>query len=264
MAKFYGVAHVHSTYSFDGSLKIGELATFFCNKGVHVVLLSEHVESLDPEKVSRLATDCARLSTASLLLIPGIEIDDLNALFYDVWDVKPWRDCEDLAKQLADAGALVVVSHPVKVRSELPRITAATVEGVEIWNTRHDGKMAPARSILEFWRNLRQHLNRPLLPLCGIDFHRPHDFTPLMFELDCERLEREVVMQAIRAGQYRIVRKGKPVPINFETGELVLHYRAYAGLYRLTYRAIYAIHRAFKRFGFRVPPRLRSLLRPLF
>ncbi len=79
-----GVAHVHSTYSFDGRLPLPDLAGFLAGQGLDFVLMSEHVESLDPGKVRRFVADCSRLSNESFLLIPGIEIDELNALFYGI------------------------------------------------------------------------------------------------------------------------------------------------------------------------------------
>ena len=81
MGKFRGVAHVHSTYSFDGRLTLDELAVSFKARGIQFVLMSEHVESLDPEKLGSFISDCKQNSDESLLLIPGIEIDDLNGLF---------------------------------------------------------------------------------------------------------------------------------------------------------------------------------------
>jgi hypothetical protein len=264
MGKFRGVAHVHSTYSFDGRLTLDELAAFFKARGIHFVLMSEHVESLDPEKVCSFVSDCKRCSDASLLLVPGIEIDDFNALFYNTPPVGPWKDCEDLARQLAQGGALVAVSHPVKVRQDISAVTASLVEGVEIWNSRHDGKMALDGRIIDFWLSLRRRLNRPLVPLCGIDFHQEHDFTPLAFEVECEHLDRESVTAAIRAERYQIMLAAKRVPLDFKTGNLPFGHRVYAKLYRLSYLAIYAVHRAALRVDIRPPKRLRSLLRRMF
>ena len=264
MRKFRGVAHVHSTYSFDGRLTLDELAAFFRAREIHFVLMSEHVESLDQEKIGSFICDCNRQSDDSFLLVPGIEIDDLNALFYDAQPVGPWKDYADLARQLIQGGALAAVSHPVKVKEDVPALTASLVEAVEIWNSRHDGKMAPDERIIQFWGSLRRRLNRPLLPLCGIDFHGKEDFVHLAFEVECENLDRKSVMAAIRAERYRIALGGKRVPLDFKTGRLPFSHRMYAKLYRLSYQVIYAVHRAALRVDIRPPKRLRSLLRRMF
>jgi hypothetical protein len=264
VVRFRGVAHVHSTYSFDGRLTLEELARFFRERDVQFVLMSEHVESLDPPKIRSFIEECGRYSDESFLLIPGIEIDSLHGLYYDVQPVVSWSDNESLARQLVSAGAMAIVSHPVKVRNGVPPITASMVEGVEIWNSRHDGKLAPDGKMIQFWRSLRQRLGRQLLPLCGIDFHRKDDFIPLMFEVACENLDRRSVMTAIRAGRYTIVRLPKPVPLDFASGRLAVGYRIYSQVYRLIYKVIYTMHRALLRSGFAAPRRLKSLLRGIF
>jgi hypothetical protein len=259
-----GVAHVHSTYSFDGRLSLEELAGFFQERDIQFVLMSEHVESLDPGKIRSFIDDCKRYSSETFLLIPGIEIDALHGLYYNVEPVSPWSDNESLARQLVAAGAMAVVSHPVKVKNDVPPITASMVEGVEIWNSRHDGKLAPDGKVIRFWRSLRQRLGRQLLPLCGIDFHKRDDFIPLMFEVACETLDQRSVMAAIRAGNYQIVRSPRPVPLNFASGRLSAGYRVYSQVYRVTYELIYTMHRAVVRSGFRAPKGLRLLLRRIF
>jgi len=263
MQRFRGVAHVHSRYSFDGRLTLPELAAFFQERGVDFVLMSEHVESLDPEKVRSFIADCRACSSDKLLLVPGIEIDALNALFYNVPSVESWSDNEALARRLAAAGAFVAVSHPVKVK-HLPAVTESLVEGVEVWNSRHDGKGAVNPRMVHFWSSLRNRLGRHNVPLCGIDFHGRHDFVPLVFELECERLDAACIMAAIRAGSYRIVVHGKPLPLNFASGRLALRYRWYANSYRLAYAGVYGIHRVTLKLGLHAPKSLKSRLGRLF
>lgn len=262
--RYRGVAHAHSTYSFDGKLTLQDLIRFFRDRNLDFVLMSEHVESLDPDKVRSFIEDCARYSSSEFLAVPGIEIDALNALYYDVQPVTAWKDEEDLARQLVSAGAMAVVSHPVKVHGELPAVTAELVEGVEVWNSRHDGKLAPDGKILRFWRVLRQRINRQLLPMCGIDFHKPDDFIPLVFDLQCDSLERHQVMAAIRGGRYTIRRGDSPVPLDFTSGNLAVAYRLYTQLYRLIYRTIYQAHRVVQSGGLRAPRPLRRILRRMF
>src|ERR1017187_6145167 len=112
MSTVRGVAHVHSTYSFDGCLNLHELAGFFKERGIDFVLMSEHVETLNPGIIKAYISDCQTCSNEKFLLVPGIEIDALNALFFGVRTVSVWAHMEDLAQQLAVDGALVAVSHP--------------------------------------------------------------------------------------------------------------------------------------------------------
>jgi hypothetical protein len=264
MKRFRGVAHVHSTYSFDGRLTLDSLVEFLRERGVDFVLMSEHVESLDPAKIKQFIEHCEQYSDGSFQLIPGIEIDALHALFYSVQPVSPWTSDEALARQLAAGGAIVAVSHPVKVKKDIPHVTAELAEAVEVWNSRHDGKLAPSGRIIRFWRVLQRRLGRQLVPICGIDFHKPDDFIPLMFEVTCDTLERDSVMAAIREGHYTILRGRKEVPLNFATGTLAPGYRIYSTCYRLVYETIYTAHRTALRLGLRAPRGLRGMLRRVF
>jgi hypothetical protein len=259
-----GVAHVHSTYSYDGRLPLSDLAGFMSGQGLDFVLMSEHVESLDPEKVHRFVEDCSRLSNERFLLIPGIEIDELNALFYGIQAPGGWEDTQDLARQLAAGGALVAVSHPVKIRKEISEITKSAVEAVEVWNSRHDGKVAPRRGILNYWMKLRAGTGRQLLPLCGIDFHDKRDFVPLVMEVECDGRDRDSILAGIREGRYRIALGGEDVPLDFGSGALPLSYRAYSALYGAFYESVYFFHRAAGRLRLRPPKRLKSWLRRKF
>jgi hypothetical protein len=263
MRRFRGVSHVHSTYSFDGRLSLAELSTFFAERGIDFVLMSEHVEGLGSEKIRSFIADCETYSRNSLL-IPGIEIDALNALFYDVQGSTGWRDYDDLACQLAAGGAMVIVSHPVKIRRDIPNVTKSLVDGVEVWNSRHDGKMALDCRILSYWRSLRSQLGRKLIPMCGIDFHDTKDFIPLFLEVECQHLDRQNIMAEIRAGHHRIVRSEKTIPLDFATGKPTVSYHLYSTLYRLVYRMMYAAHRATSRLGVRAPKGLRVLFRRVF
>ena len=262
--RLQGVAHVHSTYSFDGRLKMPELAQFLRDRGVNFVLLSEHVESLTPESIRQFIAEAATVSDESFLIIPGIEIDALHALFYGVSAVDGWMNNEHLARQLVAAGALTVVSHPVKIRAGIPSITEQHVEGVEIWNSRHDGKVLLNPRILDYWNQLRKETGRDLIPVCGIDFHRQSDFVPLMLELDSESLDRESVFRAIRESRFHITRSGKRVPLDFRAGTLSGAYRAYCGLYRAAYDSVYSIHRAAVRSNWKLPSGVKSRLRKVF
>jgi hypothetical protein len=241
-----------------------ELASFFRERGIDFVLMSEHVETLTAETIGSFIADCAALSDDSFLLVPGIEIDALHALFYGVAAVNPWSCNEELAAQLVANGAMAVVSHPVKIRGRLPAIIERQAEGVEVWNSRHDGKAALRHCILEYWRNLQAVLSRKLSPVCGIDFHSRSDFVPLVLELDCETLDKGSILTAIRGKRFHISHAGKRLPLDFDSGALPRRYRLYSSVYRAAYHVVYSIHRAAVASGIKLPPSLKARLRNVF
>jgi hypothetical protein len=261
---FRGVAHVHSTFSFDGQMPLTGLADFLASQSIAFALLSEHVESLDAGKLKALVEECERLSTETLLLVPGVEIDNLHALFYNVSPVTEWRDETDLARQLAARGSMVVVSHPVKIRRGLPSAIAALFEGVEIWNARYDGKLAADIGPITYWQELQRTMDRHLAPLCGIDLHNRLDFTPLALEVECDHLDARSVLGALRSGQYRIMAFGEALPVDFKTGRLTLRYRVYSGGYHFLHRFVYRLHRTARWLNLDIPKPVKSVARRVF
>lgn len=250
-----GVAHVHSTYSFDGRLRLPELAQFLAERGMDFALLSEHVESLQPETLREFFHQCQECSNDAILLIPGVEIDGLNALLFGIRHCpEQWMDWEDLARQLISAGALTAVSHPCRIVKPVPALIRRHAEAVEVWNSRYDGKMALRLSSVRYWRSLMTQEKRALRPMCGIDFHDRRDYCPLMLEVQCAERDSSAILASLRAGQYRMVHGGRPVPLDFHSGALPIAYRSFAALSGAAHSAVYGLHRQAVRMNLR-PPR---------
>jgi len=202
-----GIAHAHSTHSYDGRLGLRELQTLLSDAKIDFCLMSEHVESLDYEKIVAMLADYAALPPDGCLMIPGIEIDDLHILIYGVTAIQPYGNIEELAAQMFRRGSLIFVSHPVKVRGKLPEAILPWLSGVEIWNTRYDGRSAPRPWNLKLWAELER--GRGLLqPLVGVDFHMSSDLSQVRVEVDCEK-ESGAILEAIAAGRHRLSNGGK-------------------------------------------------------
>jgi hypothetical protein len=203
----HGISHAHSTYSFDGRLGLRELQSLLTDAKIDFCLMSEHVESLDYPKIVAMLADYVTLPPDGCLMIPGIEIDDLHILIYGVAAVEPYGSIEELAAQMFHRGSLVFVSHPVKVKGKLPEAILPWLTGVEIWNTRYDGRSAPRPWNLKLWAELGRE--RGLLqPLVGVDFHRTSDLSQVRVDVDCEK-ESGAILEAIRSGRHRLSNGGK-------------------------------------------------------
>jgi hypothetical protein len=202
-----GITHAHSTHSFDGRLGLSELQSFLTEAKIDFCLTSEHVESLDYEKIVAMLADYAALPASGCLMIPGIEIDDLHILIYGVTAIEPYDGIEELAAQMFHRGSLIVVSHPVKVKGTVPEVILPWLCGVEIWNTRYDGRRAPRPWNLELWAELQRERG-PLQPLVGVDFHKKSDLSDVRVEVDCEK-ERGAILATIASGRHRLSNGGK-------------------------------------------------------
>jgi len=207
-----GIAHAHSTFSFDGKLELRTLQNLLTEAQIDFCLMSEHIETLDYEKISHMLAAYRALARDGCMMIPGIEIDDLHILIYGITAVKPYEEISDLARQMFDGGALIFVSHPIKVKKPLPPVILPWLTGVEIWNTRYDGRRVPRARNLQLWKQLTRECGT-LQPLTGVDFHRASDLSGIRIEVDCPK-EPRAVLDAIAAGRHSLTLDGRKIEID--------------------------------------------------
>lgn len=248
------ISHIHSTHSFDGKLDLRDLHELLRSHGVNVALMSEHIESLKLGDIQRFIEECRQVSTPDCVLIPGIEIDELNILIFGVRRVDEYDGVLDLAQQCHRRGALIAVSHPLKLRSELRPEIAEMVEAVEVWNQRYDGRIGPRWKSIDLLSRLRLS-NPQIVPLSGLDFHSTSDFANIYMEVDGCQPSIEV-LDAVRSGRHRIVNAGRTVEIpGAATASLRTIFRSKMATAARD-GASFA-HRQMKRIGLRVPNSIR-------
>jgi hypothetical protein len=199
-------AHVHSDWSYDGRWSLTEIAAAFGRRGYDAVLLAEHDRGFDAARWSAHRAACAAASTATTVLVPGIEYSDpSNTVHVPVWGDIPFLgeglDTGELLRRVDHVGGLAVLAHPGR-REVLRRFDPAWMGhllGIELWNRKYDG-YAPNRAAAKLLRE------RPeLLPFVSLDFHTARQFHPLtmVLELDGDITEARVC-DAMRA------RRGRP------------------------------------------------------
>jgi len=165
-----GPTHSHSTISFDGKVELDALQQFYSERGNDFCLMSEHIEGLNTDAIEQMLARYRALPERRCLMIPGIEIDDLHILIYGVERAHPFQSYEDLAAKYYEDGAFIVVSHPAKIHGPLPDVIHPWIRGVEVWNSRHDGRHNPRDKSVELWRELHRADPR-VVPLGAMDFH---------------------------------------------------------------------------------------------
>lgn len=62
MTPLKGVAHVHSTYSYDGCPSLAEIVAFLNGRGLDFVLMSEHTRGLTERDALRAPAAAYRLA----------------------------------------------------------------------------------------------------------------------------------------------------------------------------------------------------------
>ncbi|MEO8727070.1 MAG: hypothetical protein ABI383_13225 [Acidobacteriaceae bacterium] len=251
------VSHMHSTHSFDGKLALTEVHQMLRSHGIGAALMSEHIEELELADIRRFSEECRQVSTPDCVLIPGIEMDELHILIFGIGEVDEYESVLDLAMQCHERGALIAISHPLKLRSELAPEVMQMVEAVEVWNQRYDGRVSPRWKSVELFRRLQVDFpGRQMAALSGLDFHSSSDFADIYMEAEDCGPERESVLAAIRAGRHRIVRAGRAVEIA-QTGKSSVKARLLSKAATAVRDSSVFFYRKIKGSGIRVPNRIR-------
>ena len=71
---YRGAFHAHSTHSYDGKQPLAALCAELRRRGYDFLLLTEHDDTLDAAAYEKIRAECAALSNAEFLAVPGVEI----------------------------------------------------------------------------------------------------------------------------------------------------------------------------------------------
>ena len=198
-----GAFHLHSTFSGDGEVPLADIKRMFMTDGFHFVAVCEHQHDMDLQKFDALVEECRRLSEPGFLMIPGIEF---NCYRNHILGIGIHAYCPSVAEDevvpwIKGHNGLAVWAHPKKNEYQLPRHVIDELDGMEIWNSKFDGKYAPRTEVVRYYRERLVH--RPQLrPFCSVDFHFRAQFrhVPMYCEVEC--LTTEQVLASLRAGAY--------------------------------------------------------------
>jgi len=130
---------------------------------------------------------------------------DNHLLGYGCTTILHTDDPQKAADAIRRVGGLAVLAHPGRRDlTDNPQLAAA-VDGVEVWNTMHDGAYLPNPTVLRQLRRLRRRAPEKLA-LHGNDFHFRGNFknAGLDLEWDGGELTWPVVAAHLRAGRYRM------------------------------------------------------------
>jgi hypothetical protein len=204
--------HAHTTFSGDGELTPQELADLARSRGFDAVLVSDHFESLKPEKFAALVAACRQVRNC--LMVSGYERSfrgfHILALGVDRWfddaSVQQWAD------NVRGAGGLVVAAHPSRYGHSIPPDILNACDAVEVWNSKfgYDGEFAPNPRAYRLLGNSRR-------PLCSQDLHGVRHASRVGVEIERACASGEAILECLRRGEYRmtngVLRFGLKLPI---------------------------------------------------
>ena len=196
-----GIAHAHSTRSFDGALRYPELRRLFLDSQFDFACMTEHIEYLAQQDLEAIIEDCRANSDSDFLFVPGIEMDCFTVYFLGLEPVTvDFTDERSIFASLRSAARLCVLSHPIKARYSYPDWVVGQCDAVEILNTKHDGHFffrPQSERLLARVQRTRPHV----VPLVGMDFHEPSQLSTIHLRLTTSgRLTSDFVLDALSQG----------------------------------------------------------------
>ncbi len=203
--------HVHSEWSYDAKLTLGEVAALFRGHGYDAVLMCEHDRGFSEQRLQAYAAACEEASANGPLLIPGIEYADADdRVHVPVWGDVPFMGegiaTTRLLQSVAERDGIAVLAHPRR-RDAWKIVDPAWLQlctGVEIWTRKWDGWAPNPRAC-------RWATEADLVGVAALDLHQPGQMFPLAMRLELTAaLSAEACLDALRQGNCHALIGGLP------------------------------------------------------
>ncbi len=210
VAGLHGTVHCHTTHSFDGTMNHAQLRDYFLERGLRFVCITEHIEYLDQQKVDAIFDACEAHSDNEFLLIPGMEMDYFKIYFLGLERCQvDFTNHRTQFYSMHPHADLCIFSHPIKARFNYPQWLIDLCDGVEILNTKHDGRHYFRPQSERLLTQVRRH--RPnAIGVAGMDFHGPKQYSATHMVLrNSVPLERNAILDEIRKGQFDVEMAGR-------------------------------------------------------
>lgn len=220
MSSTKGVLHVHSRFS-DGDELLDRLVDVFRMSGMHFAAVSDHAEVFDDRRMEEYVHLCETLSSNTFLVIPGLEFalkgGTIHILGYGIRKRVRFSSMEMLVDGIHDAGGIAVLAHPPVGSINLIGSIKTKLDGIEVWNGRYDGTVAPRADSFQLLRRIRS-MNPKTAAFCGVDLHQVAQMRkPIYMDVEIDHVEENAILQAMRTSRFTLHGSSTVIPA---TGKL--------------------------------------------
>lgn len=263
---FRGVLHVHSTYS-DGEFSLPELRETLLRDGCTFACVTDHAEWFTGSSLARYLAECDELSDNRFAFIPGLEYEcenRLHVLGYGFARLDRSRAPEQVIADIDAGGGVSVIAHPKTELFEWIESFERLPLGIEVWNSKYDGRYAPRPETFALLHRLR--VRQPCLSaFYGQDLHWRRQYRGMQVAVECATNTRGAILPALAAGAFHGNRQGLQLP---SSGVLsVQNMNEFARIHRRSQRLRHlmkATKDVADRLGVSVPAGVKSHLRRVF
>ncbi len=198
-----GAIHVHTTFS-DGEFSLAELRLAYAALGYRFACLTDHAEHFDERKLTRYRAEAESLSDESFRFIAGLEFEcpgRMHILGLGITSLLTTREPHQVIRSIGEHGGISVIAHPRA--KDFGRIEglAYPPTGIEVWNSKYDGRYAPRIETFELVRRVRDR-HAQVRAFYGQDLHFRKQYTGVHVELRNATLDSKSIVSALREGRY--------------------------------------------------------------
>jgi len=210
-----GALHAHTIFS-DGEFSLEELRHAYVQLGYRFVCLSDHAEYFDEGKVAQYRAEIERLSDDSFCFVPGLEYEcpeRMHILGLGTTALLGTRDPQEVIRAIEGEGGISIVAHPRTRDFTRIESLAFPPSGIEVWNSKYDGRYAPRTETFELVRRMRER-HPDVRAYYGQDLHFRHQYSGLHVEVDSPELDAASIVSRLRQGRY--IARGGDVTLTAE------------------------------------------------
>jgi hypothetical protein len=203
-----GLLHIHSSYSYDGEVSLQQLRDLCKNSGYKFITLTEHAKNMSKDKMKMLVLECNSLSSADLTFIPGLEFDcdgDYHILALGIEEYIETANPKEVISKIHELGGIAILAH-VSYYDRIPYDVLASLDGIEIWNIKYDGKYAPKLKNFKILKKFKE-INPNIICYGGLDLHEINEFKKLLINVrtrSVDSKDSKKILTALKAGNFHI------------------------------------------------------------
>jgi hypothetical protein len=202
--KFQGLIHIHTTYSYDGTLSLTDFVNLVKAKRYDFIILTEHAEDFDDKKMQFVIDECKSATDESFLVIPGLEYninDEIHILGIGIEKYINERDPEKLIRKIHENNGLAILAHTAEYKKVIPYKKIKDVDFIEIWNPRYGEKISPSIKSIKILHEFRKMKNT-YMASGGLDVHKLEDIVPLYQSVFSARLNQKEILDSLKRGEF--------------------------------------------------------------
>jgi len=174
------VIHLHSIYSYDGTLTLSEIKNELIKYGVNICFMTEHAhKGMNEDKYNKFVVECKSLSDDNFKIIPGLEYnssDGPHVLVPCLYSFTQKTGCsvEEIGRFAKINNTISILAHPRRQEYKIDKYLNF-VDGIELINTNYE-KLGDLKHIKYF----SIMIQNKCIKFFGLDFHLLYQFKDLL------------------------------------------------------------------------------------